>query len=250
MSTEHITELSAYDHAVGALIAKAYDAAKGDDRVPSDFGRFLARSPKEQIMRSQADSAKSFITELAGSADRGIEKMFKNRKIGLPMIYYYRTIGLTPAESAEAAGFHHDMVASTDAGDKHWQLSMANVDLEYNMTLVATDKACLDRMQLAWFFHASNMRQGNQKLRVTFRIGDMEETLAGEVLDPRGEAVTFIDTSEGKLSGRLVTSTVTFRVRAQVIHGKGYEFVTPRWVFEMAEPFGYSRNAKRQENQI
>ena len=214
------SELQAVDFALGEHIAKAYRfLSRGAG--PESWRRFLMRPSNRQIYRVEHETPRELLQTLWASR--------KEEKPGnapgkvanlpeLPLIAYGRAPGMShddPGAVMQGAGLNR---AYIDGANDVYRLAIFPVELEYKLTFAAWDKPTLDKLQLAWYAFASNVKAGNNAFRIRYRIaGEQFEGVRTVIVDPR--KMLFTNASPPQSSGRLFAAETTVQVSTQVIYG-------------------------------
>lgn len=207
--------LQAIDFGLGQHLASIYSGdAGGGSR---HWRRLLSRSPQSKIFRGDFETPSDIVRNIeSGRGNHRKGGRIDANAPALPLIGYGRRAPIEVVEP-EAAGHQFDQLAVTDSG-KTVRLSMAMVQVEYRLTLMAWDRPTLDAMQLAWTFHVANAAKRGHKFDLAYDIdGEPLDGITAEIIDPK--SVAFEDASLERSDGRLHAVTLPVRVRAYAVQG-------------------------------
>ena len=234
-----LSPIQAFDFGLGQLLATIYSAESSGG--PKGWEELLKRPPARKIFRGNIDDrgpngivkAVESMKQQLDVAASGDQKIKANTP-SLPLVAYGRRSGLTVVEP-EAAGyqFKKHAVVNKDGESQQVNISLAKVEIEYQMILMAWDQPTLDAMQLAWLFHVPHTEQSKHKFPLAYEIdGCLLEGVIAEIHDPK--TVAFEDASLPMSDGRLYAASLPIRVQAYAIKGAKVSLPTEmRWQLEL-----------------
>lgn len=225
-----LSELDAVDKAFGAHIVDGLRAMSNCGGSP-DFRSFLGRDSRQQVFRGEAESPKAMVQALKGYRAQQTQDATGDRirnSVKLPVIWYYRELGLRTAEE-EQGGQFSGADCLCDSKKQAYALSMAKLLLSYRVGFLARDKSTAQRMALAWHFWISDRRAGNHKFEVPFRVQGERFSLECVIQDP--QALTAENISlDPRSDERLFALQTVHEVMAPVLYGRQVAVVPPaRW---------------------
>lgn len=222
--------IQAIDFGLGQHLAGIYTDAMSSG--PKHWRQLLQRPPQSKVFRGDFEGPAEVV--------RAIESSKKHARPGariatnapaLPLVAYGRKPQIEVVEP-EAGGYQFGCLATTESG-QDMQVSLAMVQVEYRLMLMAWDKPTLDAMQLAWLFHVANAAKRGHKFDLAYEIdGEPLDSITAEIIDPK--TVAFEDVSLTSQEGRLHAVAIPVRVRAYVIQGARVDVPdTMRWQLEV-----------------
>ena len=212
-----LSELEALDRAFGTHILSAY-AAMDKNAGPWHFRQFMEKPDNQRVYRGEYDDPKTFIDSLRSylkQTQKEGDRVY-NQAV-LPAVYYYRTLDMATSEP-DAGNVVADQVLWTADGTQSLSISMARLNLTYKLVFVAPDKATVQRLLLAWYFHISNTRQGGHRIPVTYEIAGEPLELSAQIIDPQTLGATNI--SLPKNEERLFAVECEYEITAPVLYGQ------------------------------
>lgn len=234
-----LSAIQAFDFGLGQLLATIY--SQDNIAGPKNWQQLVKRPPANKIFRGNIDdrgvngvvraveSMKAQVDGLVTSKGQ-----LQSNSPSLPLIAYGRSSGMRVVDP-EAAGYQFGKHAVVEKDDESQQvnISLAKVEIEYQLILMAWDQPTLDAMQLAWLFHVPHTEQSKHKFPLAYEIdGCLLEGVIAEIHDPK--TVAFEDASLPMSDGRLYAARLPIRVQAYAIQGAKVSLLTEmRWQLEL-----------------
>lgn len=223
-------ELEAVDKALGAHIVGCLGALTHDNGS-SHFRRFLQRESKQQVFRGEEQDPKAFVRAIKSYQKQEKDKEnHRLNKVELPLIYYYRDLNMEAAEP-DAGALLQNEIGWDDEMLQAFQLSMAKVNLTYRVCFMASDKATVQRMALAWYFHIMNRKKGQHRFSVRHNIAGTDFDLPCIIED--SQTFNAVNVSQEKIEGRLFALECEHRVLTPILFGRKVQVVEPRFEFSV-----------------
>lgn len=226
-----VTDFYPVDMAFGGHIIDAL-AELDQESCPHHVQAFLQRDTKQQVFRGDYDSPKAFIQAIRQfQKQMGADGERKFNAARLPLINYYRPIGFQSA-SAEYAQFVESVTGWDDALLSKTNISISYLALTYRVVFMATDKASLERLVLAWHMYIARRRAGGHRFNVSYSLFGDEIELPLTIED--SQSIQASNLSHNYSDGRLYAVDVEHTVNAPILYGKGVSHVSPiRWGLEI-----------------
>lgn len=227
MSKFDVSDLHTVDMAFGGLIVEAINAID-PEACPYNLQEYLKRDTKRQVIRGDFDSPREFIRAVRKyQKQQEPEDLEKFNQATLPIINYFRPLGFETAPTEFASmveaqtGFSDDMLQRS-------QIAINYITLTYKVVFMATDRATVERMTLAWHMHIANKRMGGSQFDATYNLCGHDYEFPLVIEDPQTLQANSLVSGTG--DGKLYALEVVHEVNAPVLYGKEVNITSPiKW---------------------
>lgn len=224
------TQLQAVDFTLGRLLVDIF-AKQQQDHGPAMWQTFLKRDVKTKILRSDFETVADIVKAMESAEKHAAQDgMQRSNSVQLPLICYGRKPNLMMADP-DAAAYIFDKVVVDDDG-RDLRLSVAQLNMEYRIAMLAWDRPTLDMMQLAWLFHVGKPEQ--HRLSYDVMIGESKLEITGELIDPK--TPMFEDASLDRGEGRLHAIILPVQVKIYAVMGDGYPVIPESFQWMLKSP--------------
>lgn len=227
MSKFDVSDLHTVDMAFGGLIVEAINAID-PEACPYNLQEYLKRDSQRQVIRGDFDSPREFIRAVRRhQKQQKPEDLNKFNQATLPIINYFRPLGFESAPTE----FASMVEAQTGFSDDLLQRSKVAINfltLTYKVVFMATDRASVERMALAWHMHIAKKRSGGHKFEATYNFCGHDYEFPLVIEDPQTlQANSLIS---GTDEGKLFALEVEHEVNAPVLYGEQVNITSPiKW---------------------
>lgn len=222
-----ISDFYGVDLAFGCHIIDALKELN-PEHCPHHVKAFLKRETKQQVIRADYESPREFIRAVRQfQKQAGSDGERKFNQASLPLINYFRPLKFENAP-AEYAQFVESTTGFDDKLLQQTNISISYLSLTYRVVFMATDKASVERLLLAWHMYIGKRNAGGHRLNVTYNLcgGEFEFPLTIE--DSQSISTENLSSIYGE--GRLFAVAVEHVVNAPVLYGKEVAIVpNMRW---------------------
>lgn len=226
------TSLIDHDFGFGNFLAEKIARFKVTSSNNRDkaLKEFIASPIEEKFFLGQYEDPKTFLQALAGSKvarkrilnDENFSQLHKRINKRTPVIYFYRGVGIRPAQPEYQASQSDRIITDTSMNE------VFKGEFDYTLFVVGFDQNTVDRISTLLL---SSLYLEGSHYEPNTHINGLAGTLEAEVVEPH--LISFDPASTSTTEGRFFATTTMITVRGDVIQGRE---ITPHEVtYQLAE---------------